>query len=72
MKYAVDKIEDNIVTCENIETKKKIEINVNDLPRNIKDGSIIVFENNQYKVDESEEKLRRLSILEKFNKLKKK
>lgn len=72
MKYAVDKIEDNIATCENIETKEKIEINVNDLPRNIKDGSIIIFENNQYKVDESEEKLRRLSILEKFNKLKKK
>lgn len=70
MKFIIDRIEDNIAICENLETKELIEININELPKNIKDGNIIILENNIYKLDVTEEQLRRRRLREKFNKLK--
>lgn len=72
MKFAIDRFEENIAICQNLETKEIIEININNLPKNIKDGSIIIFENNEYHLDLTEEELRRQKIREKFNKLRKK
>ncbi len=71
MKYAVDKIENNIALLEDINTKEKKEINISLLPTSIKEGSILLFKDNQYYKEESEEELRRKRIMEKFNKLKK-
>lgn len=71
MKYAIDRIEKDIAICENLETKEIIEINTTVLPNNIKDGSIIILENNEYKLDLNEEEIRRKRIQERFNKLKK-
>ena len=70
MKYAIDRIEENIAILENINTKEKLEININELPKEIKEGSILVFKDNKYIIDEAEEENRRKIILEKFNKLK--
>ena len=50
MKYAVDEIIDDIVVLENIETKEKININKTKLPEDIHDGSIIIYEDNSYKI----------------------
>ena len=72
MKYAVDRIEDNIVVLENINTKEKLEVQKELLPSNIKDGTILIFENNEYKFDLIEEELRRKKIQERFNRLRKK
>ena len=72
MKYAVDRIEDNIVVLEDINTKEKQEVQKGLLPSNIKDGTILIFENNEYKLDLNEEKLRRKKIQERFNRLRKK
>lgn len=72
MKYAIDRIIDDIVVLENIETKTPKEVNISLLPENIKEGNIIVFENKEYKLDLTEEELRRKIIQEKFNKLRKK
>ena len=72
MKYAIDRIENNIAVLENIETGEKKEINIIILPNNIKEGNILILENNKYKIDLTEEKLRRKRIEEKFNRLKKK
>ena len=72
MKYAIDRIENNIAVLENIKTKEKREINIKDLPRGIKEGSILSLENNLYKLDNDEEEKRRKLIIEKFNSLKKK
>lgn len=72
MKFAIDRIIDDIVVLENIETKITKEINISLLPENIKEGNIIVFENEEYKLDLTEEELRRKRIQEKFNKLRKK
>lgn len=72
MRYAVDRIEDNIVVLENINTKEKLEVQKGLLPSNIKDGTILIFENNEYKLDLNEEELRRKKIQERFNRLRKK
>ena len=41
MKYAVDKIEENIVTLESLDTKEKKEVPLEVLPSNIKEGTIL-------------------------------
>ncbi len=70
MKYAVDEIIDNIVTLEDIETKEKKYIEKDVLPEDIYDGAILIYEDNTYKLDISEETLRRKRIIEKLNRLK--
>lgn len=71
MKYAVDRIEENIVVLENLDDKTKIELKKEELPKEIKDGTILVFKDNKYELDLEKEKNRRQSILERFNRLKK-
>ena len=70
MKYAVDEIIDNIVTLEDIETKEKKYIEKELLPEDIYDGAILIYEDDTYKLDISEETLRRKRIIEKLNRLK--
>ena len=41
MKFIVDRIEENIVVCENIDTKEIIQISINEIPENIKEGNVI-------------------------------
>ena len=69
MKYSVDKIIDNIVTIENIETKEKKNININKFPKNIKEGNIVI-ERTKYIIDKKEEQKRRNIINNKLNELK--
>lgn len=71
MKYAIDRIENNIATCQNLETNEMVEIDLNLLPKKVKDGTILIYENNEYKIDKISEEKRRQAILEKFNRLKK-
>lgn len=71
MKYAIDRIENNIAMLEEITTKEKKEVPVENLPANIKEGTILVYKENKYIIDEEEEKIRRKRIMDKFNKLKK-
>ena len=72
MKYAVDKIEENIVTLESLDTKEKKEVLLEVLPSNIKEGTILKYENEVYKKDEVLEQQRKTSIQNKFNMLRKK
>lgn len=69
MKYAVDRIIDNIAIIENINTLEKKEIDITILPFSIYEGAILTYQDNIYKLDEPEEEKRRRIILEKFNKL---
>lgn len=70
MKYAVDRIENNIVVLENIDTCEIIEIDKNNLPENIHEGSIIVNDNNKYIIDEITEEEKRQSLRNRLDKLK--
>lgn len=71
MKFAVDKIEGNIAVLENLATKEKIEVELNSLPV-IKEGTVLVFEDNLYKINDKERRERMKMIMEKLNKLKRK
>lgn len=71
MKYSVDRIENDIAVLEDITTKEKIELNINYLPKKIKEGTILEKKDDSFIIDEEEENVRRKRIMEKFNKLKK-
>lgn len=71
MKYAIDRIEENIVILEDIISKEKKEVNIDKLPNNIQEGNIVICDDDKYILDEQEENIRRKRIMDKFNKLKK-
>lgn len=71
MKYSVDRIENDIAVLEDVTTKEKIELNINYLPKKIKEGTILEKKDDSFIIDEEEENVRRKRIVEKFNKLKK-
>ena len=72
MKYAIDRIENNIAILENLDTKEIIEIDINVLPEGSKESSVITIIDNEYKLDIQEEQKRKTSLLNRFNKLRKK
>ena len=72
MKYAIDRIENNIAILENLETKEIIEVDISLLPEESKESSIIAVIDNEYKLDIEEEQERKESLLNRFNKLRKK
>lgn len=69
MKWAIDKIENNIAILEEITTKEKKEVSTLILPSSIHEGSILIFENNTYSLDIEIEQKRRQEILERFKRL---
>ena len=48
MKYAIDRIEENIAILESINDKTQKEVPIKVLPSNIKEGTILTYENNIY------------------------
>lgn len=70
MNYAVDRIDENIATIENIINKEKKEVSLELLPKNVKEGSIITLEGGTYILNSNEEEARRKIIEEKLNRLK--
>lgn len=71
MKYAVDRIEEEIAILESIEDGIKKEVLLSELPKDTKEGTMIVFEDNVYIKDVHLELKRRTSIRNKFDKLRK-
>lgn len=72
MKYSIDRIENNIAVLENIENNKLLEININMLPEGIKEGTILIKEDDKYLIDSQEELKRKNDIINRFQRLKKK
>lgn len=71
MKYSVDKIENDIVVLEEINTGYIKEENISVFNFEIKEKDILLFDNNVYIKDENE-KINRINMLrEKMNRLKK-
>lgn len=68
MKYAVDRIEGNIIILENIETSEKIEISTIE-GMDAKEGDILIYENNTYRKDDTIKEERLNTIKEKMDKL---
>lgn len=70
MKYAVDRIVEDIAVLENISTGEIIEMNVKELPKNIHEGSIVINKDNGFIIDEDLELLRKESLRERLERLK--
>lgn len=69
MKIVIDRIEGKIAICQNLENKEMIEINIEKLPKEIKEGNVLIFENGKYEIDIIEEEKRRKRIEEKMKNL---
>lgn len=52
MKYSVDKIENDIVVLEDLESKEKINVNKKSIPFIVNEKDILRFENNEYIKDD--------------------
>lgn len=70
MKYAVDKIEGNIIVLENIKNNKIKEINLKEVNFEVKESDILVFKNNKYIKDENIKNERYNMLRERLEKLK--
>lgn len=71
MRYSVERIEENIALCED-DGGELVKIKLCELPRDIREGDIIVKTKSGYTADESETQARRKKIAQKqrslFNK----
>lgn len=72
MKYAVDKVEDDIVLLENILNGEKKEVRKECFSFRVKETDIIIVENGIYKKDDYEKNDRIKMIKEKMESLRKK
>ena len=70
MKYSVDRIEDNIIILQDLDTKEIKEVLKKDIGIRVKDGDILVYKDNKYKKDNKLKEDRLKLIQEKLNKLK--
>ena len=72
MKYVVDRIENNIIILENLKDKSILEIPKDKINFLVKDGDVLYYDNNKFRLDLETKKKRIELIKEKFNKIKKK
>lgn len=70
MKFAVDRIEENSAILQNLETKEIINVKLKKIKNKIKDGDILIYENNKYIKSDIEKENRLKELEEKFNKAK--
>ena len=70
MKYSVDRIEDNIIVLQDLDTKEIKEVLKKDIGIRVKDGDILVYKDNKYMKDKKIKEDRLKLIQEKMNRLK--
>ena len=69
MKYIIDRIENDIVICENQESKAMENFTKNLFPSEIKDGDVVIKENDKFIIDKAETKEKKKAIEELMKKL---
>ena len=70
MKYSVDRIEEDIVILQDLDTKEIKEVLKKDIGIKVSDGDILVYKNNKYLKDKKLKEDRIKLIQEKMNRLK--
>lgn len=63
--FSIDRFENNLAICENLETGEIVNIPIQLLPQELKEGYILKFENNSYTLDlekthEKQEQIKKL------------
>lgn len=69
MKYIIDRIENEFVICENQATKAMEKFKIDQFPEDIKDGDVVILENEKFKIDKEESKTEKQQIEELMKKL---
>lgn len=69
IKFAVDRIEEDIVVLENIENNKIINVKKECLPKEIKELDVVIYDGKNYVLDDTERLNRIKRIKEKMEKL---
>lgn len=72
MMYSVDKIENDVATIENLLTKELINVKLKDLPNNVKEKDMLIYDGNSYILDESLKEKRTRMLKDKMELLRKK
>ena len=70
--YSVDKIENDVATIENILTKELINVKLKDLPNNVKEKDMLMYDGNSYILDEPLKEKRTRMLKDKMELLRKK
>lgn len=71
MKYAVDKIENNIAVLENIISGEIVNEDLKNLPKDLKEKDILIYKDGTYVLNNKEKLNRILMLKEKMARLKK-
>ena len=72
MMYSVDKIENDVATIENLLTKELINVKLKDLPNNVKEKDMLMYDGNSYILDEPLKEKRTRMLKDKMELLRKK
>lgn len=67
--YTVDRFEGDLAVCEDRQTKKVVNISKDKLPKDCKEGTILLCENGKLKIDKEKQKEVEDRIKEKMNNL---
>lgn len=70
MKYAIDKIEDDIIVLENLDTKELKEVSSSQILGEPHEGAIVLEQEKNYIISETEETKRRQMLKKKLERLK--
>ena len=70
MKFVVDRIEKNIVICQNLNNEEIYEFKLESMPEDIEEGSVLKFNHNKFQIDMKEYNKRKKEIEKKMKKLK--
>lgn len=67
--FTVDRFEQDVAVCENRQTKKMVNIKLQDLPKGIKEGSLLIYKNGEFIFDKEKEQEVEKRIKEKMDNL---
>jgi len=69
MRFIVERVEENIASLENMETGEIISYHVQEIPFQIVEGDVLIFENNDWNHDVQEKNKRHNRISKKMQEL---
>lgn len=69
MRYIIDRIENNIVVCENQATKKMEQFEIEKFPEGVKDGDCVFLKDGKFEKDETETRTKKQEIEKLMKKL---
>ena len=59
MKFVVDRIEKNIVICQNLNNEEIYEFKLESMPEDVEEGSVLKFNHNKFQIDMKEDNKRK-------------